>query len=239
MTTSETALVEDLKATITLRGLVGSHAYGLNHAESDMDYLGTYVLPQIAFLGLKTYPETISKTNALDKSATPDTTLHEIGKFINLTLAANPTVSEVLWLNSYTVYDPSMQDLIAHRQSFLSQRIRAAYVGYARQQFKRLNERGNFSSTLKNRTGKHARHLARLVFQARHALETGEIRVLLTEDEIHQVRWLEGLCLNERDKFNQIAERMMLDVDELPSDLPKSPDVDLANDILVDIRRQF
>lgn len=237
--TSRTIYAGGVQGEIVLKGLVGSHAYGLAHAGSDMDYQGIFMLPTTCFLGLKKFPETLSKTNGVDKTVEPDTTLHEVGKFIKLALDCNPTVSEVLWLEGYEILRPEVVGLIENRQRLLSQLVRAKYVGYARSQFKRMDDPLDIPELRKARVAKNARHLARLVFQARHILATGEIRLRLTDDEIAQCRWLEALCLQDRAKFNDVAERMMLDVGEMPSNLREKPDLDFAHDMLVTIREWY
>ena len=78
--------------TVLLEGIVGSTAYGLAHAGSDVDRLGVFAAPAVAFHGL--HPP-------LDKRATvvhhdPDRTLHEARKYCMLALSGNPTATELI-----------------------------------------------------------------------------------------------------------------------------------------------
>lgn len=165
-------------SNVLLSGVVGSTAYGLAHADSDVDMLGTFAAPTVAFHGLHVPQQTLVTTN-------PDTTFHEAGKWLKLALGGNPTVMELVWLDSYEVMTSLGEELIAIRQSLLSaKRVRDAYLGYATQQFKRLESRGDgsFSADTRKRTAKHARHLWRLLYQGTNLHRTGVLRVKLHPD---------------------------------------------------------
>lgn len=220
-----------------LKAVVGSQAYGMATPTSDTDYLGVYVVPTDTILGLKPYAETMSHTTGTDKEADPDTTMHEVGKFLKLVLQGNPTVTELLWLEEYIESTLEGRFLRDHRASFLSEKIRATYGGYARQQFKRLQERGDFSSTLRNRTEKHARHMMRLVIQGREALSTGRLRVLLTPLEVAACRNFGKLAVKDPAEFQIEAEELLADFDQTPSVLPPAPNMDMAHDALLFIRK--
>lgn len=221
---------------IIMKGIVGSHAYGLNHAGSDIDTAGVFVQPTCDVMGMTKYTETITRTSGIDKDADPDITFHEAEKFIKLCMAGNPTVMEQLWLDDYLTLLPEGKMLVEGRKKFLSTAIRDSYGGYARQQFKRLQERGDFSSTLRNRTFKHARHMVRLLLQAQHALLNGELRLKLTGSEIDIANALAELSIEDIERFNVESEELFLSVRECKSDLPKSADFAYCNDVLLYIR---
>ena len=127
-----------LPGKLLLRGPVGSTAYGLAHAESDVDRLGCYMAPSREVLGLRGHSVVSSSRVTHD----PDQTLHELGKFAALALSMNPTVSELLWLEVYDTLTPEGEALVAHRAAFLSQHLaRSAYGGYALQQANKLANR--------------------------------------------------------------------------------------------------
>src|SRR3954452_3424124 len=126
---------------ILLSGIIGSTAYGLAREGSDVDRLGMFAAPTETLLGLHTPKES-------HVSTAPDRTLHEAAKWCRLALAGNPTVMELVWLpvGLYEVLTPLGEELIGIRTSFLSaQRVRDAYLGYAVQQFRRLEARGDGS----------------------------------------------------------------------------------------------
>ncbi len=160
-----------------LMGVVGSTAYGLDHADSDVDQLGLFVTPTIELVGLTRPKDTFSSNG-------PDIVLHEVGKFCSLALKGNPTVLELLFLDKYSILEREGQALVSARDKFLgATEVRNAYIGYANSQIKRLNDRGDFGSDLRKRYAKHARHCFRLLLQAEQLLQTGTMQVRVSEKE--------------------------------------------------------
>lgn len=170
---------------VILSGVVGSTAYGLAGPDSDVDRLGTFAAPTVAFHGLR---PPLGKA-ASHVTTHPDSTWHEAGKFAHLCLGGNPTVSELLWLREYETRTALGDELVAIRGAFLcAPRVRDAYLGYATQQFRRLGGRGDgtFSSDTAKRTEKHARHLLRLCWQGLHLYRTGELLIEVENpDDFH------------------------------------------------------
>ena len=216
-----------------LTGIVGSTAYGLAHENSDVDRLGVFITPTAEFLKLRGgYSErkSIVTTN-------PDKTLHEVGKFLKLVLNGNPTVSELLWLDSYEVHTNSGLAFVDKAHEFLSQRIRNTYGGYAMQQLKALEQRGDFGSDLKKRQEKHGRHCSRLLIQGQDALENYGIRVKLSQDEVGFCREMGQLAVNDVEKFSAEMNRLFKKLDNTVSLLPQEPNWGLAEVMLLDLRR--
>lgn len=169
---------------IILEGVTGSVAYGLNTENSDVDIKGVYLLPTSEVLGIRFNPNGTTKDHT-----DPDWVYHEVGKFMKLVAGGNPTVTELLFLESYTKLTPVGQLLIDNRSAFLSTRtVLAAYRGYAMGQAKDLSKRqkegkDGYDSSLKNRFAKHTRHCFRLLLQCRQLLETGTLTVKVTPEE--------------------------------------------------------
>ncbi|WP_282206564.1 nucleotidyltransferase domain-containing protein [Kitasatospora fiedleri] len=169
---------------VLLSGIVGSTAYGLAHAGSDLDRLGLFAAPTTAFHGLHRPAESHVTTR-------PDRTLHEAAKWCRLALNGNPTATELVWLPEelYEVRTPLGEELIGLRTSFLSgPAVRGAYLGYADQQFRKLTTRDRTDPAGRARAAKHARHLVRLVRQGVALHETGHLEIRLPDPE--QVRAL-------------------------------------------------
>lgn len=162
---------------VLLEGVVGSQAYGLAHEDSDEDLMRVSVAPPAMFFGLD--PPT--GRSASIQSTNPDVTVHELGKFVSLYLKANPSVVEMLWLTEYSHDETSTaESLINHREMWLSATtVKNSYLGYARSQFHRLTERGDFGSNTRKRVEKHARHLARLLYQGTGLYQHGDLEVRL------------------------------------------------------------
>jgi hypothetical protein len=166
---------------VVLEGVVGSTAYGLAHADSDVDHLGVFLEPSENFLGLDGVPV---RRQSWKQPGEEDRTLHEVGKFCAKVLGGNPTFTELLWLPDrfYVSSSGVGEQLIGLRRHFLAARpVRDSYLGYATQQFRKLEARGDgsFSSDTRKRTEKHARHMARLLVQGLYAWVAGDIVVNL------------------------------------------------------------
>jgi uncharacterized protein len=195
-----------------LRGIVGSHAYGLNHAASDTDRLAIHQNPTKEVLGLRSVA-------AQDQTLVPehpegDLSSHELSKAVSL---------------GY--------ELLEIRSAFMSKRMVATYGGYAKAQGERLIRRGDgsFSSDTRKRQDKHARHLVRLMLQGTEALRTGEIRVRLDEEQVALCRHAEGLSPEDlMIEFERLDVLMKHAAAE--SSLPAEPDFKTVNDTLVQIR---
>jgi predicted nucleotidyltransferase len=172
--------VEDLDGhyDTVLVGLVGSKAYGLDHATSDEDYLGIFQLETTKFLGLSKPHETVTNTH-LDHPGVPDYTYQELGKFVKLALAGNPTILELLWLDKYITTNESGNTLLGMREDFLSDRVRDAFGGYARQQLERMKR----TQKTNDRGEKYVRHMLRLLREGQHLIETGELKIRVDDPE--------------------------------------------------------
>jgi len=211
---------------IILEAICGSHAYGLDTPESDIDLKGIFVAPTIEILSLHKPKETIDKTD-------PDICYHEIEKFIRLALKANPTILEILFLDKYEILTSEAQLLIDNRSLFLSNTVYKSYGGYAIAQARKLNRRGDsWDVGMKNRYAKHARHCFRLLDQGKQLLETGTLDVKVkNREELFQLGNLNPEQMV--DKF----ELVFKEFDKVKSILPDNPDYEKINQILLTIRR--
>jgi predicted nucleotidyltransferase len=220
---------------VLLSGIVGSTAYGLAHAGSDVDRLGMFAAPTHSLHGLHGPKESHVTTR-------PDSTLHEAAKWCRLALSGNPTAMELAWLPDelYEVRTPLGDELIGLRGSFLSaKRVRDAYLGYATQQFRRLENRGDgsFSADTRKRTAKHARHLKRLCHQGLELYTTGALTIRVENPE----------------EYHEFGERVAADVtaaqpllahyeaafDESRTVLPERPDESAVDAWLLRVRAHF
>jgi predicted nucleotidyltransferase len=221
---------------IILEGVTGSTAYGLAVEGSDIDIKGAYLLPTRKILEMGFNPDKTTKDHV-----DPDWVYHEVGKFMNLVMKGNPTMTELLFLDEYTVLTPIGQMLIDNRDAFLSTKaIDKAYRGYAFGQAKRLNNRteqgmDGYDSALKNRFAKHTRHCFRLLMQARQLLETGTLDVRVTKE---QRKWL--FEMGEKSVSEVIDEFMKQDkeFENIESVLPDEPDRERLNNLLYEIRME-
>ena len=220
---------------ILLSGVVGSTAYGLAHAGSDVDRLGLFAAPTEELHGL--HPPKESHV-----STAPDRTLHEAAKWCRLALGGNPTVTELVWLPDelYEVRTPLGDELMDIRTTFLSaRRVRDAYLGYATQQFRRLLGRGDgsFSADTRKRTAKHARHLKRLCGQGYELYTTGRLSIRVDDPESFH-RFGEQVA-DDPETALPLLRRYESAFEEARSVLPEQPDERAADAWLRKVRRHF
>lgn len=222
------------ESSVLLLGKVGSQAYGMATPESDTDYLGIFAWPTEKLLGL-------GKPHDSLVTHEPDVTMHEIGKWCRLAISCNPTAMEIVWLPDYEVIRPLAQELIRMREAFLSaQRVRDAYLGYATQQFRKLQGRGDgtFDSDLGKRTAKHARHLLRLCQQGTVLHTEGQLRI-----EVEDPQYI----IDMGDKIAEgeiwLAEKNLRETEEtfdrVPSALPSAPNTERIEDFLIKTRHHY
>ena len=219
---------------IILEGVVGSTAYGLNTKNSDVDIKGVYMLDTKEVLSIGFNQEHTTKDHT-----DPDWVYHEVGKFMKLVLNGNPTVTELLYLEDYTVLTPVGQLLIDNRDAFLSTKaVMNAYRGYAFAQAKKLNNRteqglDGYDSSLKNRFAKHTRHCFRLLMQARQLLETGTLTLRVTPE---QREYLFAMGEKTADEVVEEFMRQDAEFENIVSVLPDKPEMERLNDLLYEIR---
>ena len=219
---------------VLLAGVVGSTAYGLATPESDVDRLGVFATPTVAFHGLTPPAESHVTTG-------PDVTVHEAGKYCRLALKGNPSVAELMWLPDYEVLTPLGRELVDIREAFLSAAaVRNAYLGYAQQQFTKLKNRGDgtFSPDLRHRTAKHARHLARLCDQGYGLYATGKLRVCVDNPWFYH-QFGEQVASGDLATAEALLAAAEANFNETRSPLPAAPDKQAVQAWLLRVRRAY
>ena len=214
-------------ASLLLKGVTGSRAFGLNNENSDYDYQGIFVAPTSAFLGID------NKVQEAYEYKNPDTKYHEAGKFCRLALGCNPTVLDLLWLDLYNVRTALGTELINLRNNFLSApRVRGAYFGYANDQYAKLLKDERFEKRAKN-----ARHFLRLLQQGAQLYSTGELQVkLLNADDVtHYAKLIAQGNLDVANKAIEVASEKF----SKPSALAEKPNTEPINEWLLGVRHEF
>lgn len=217
-----------------LSGVVGSTAYGLAGPDSDVDYLGTFATPTQELHGLQ-------KPTRVVVGKDPDRTFHEVGRYCTLALGGNPTILELLWLESHQVITELGAELIGIRMAFLSaSRVRDAYLGYATSQLHRLEVRGDgsFSADTRNRTAKHARHLARLCHQGYQLYAAGELPIRLAEPQSF-IDFGERAAGGDFEAGRALLREYHDMFDQTATVLPAAPSPDIVEDWLLRVRAAY
>ena len=111
----------------------GSHLYGLNNEDSDVDTSGVYACTRDELFDCHGYKPQVS-------DARHDNTWFEIGELVRLLLKSNPTVMESLFVPVDKILGqvhPLMQMLIDNREQFISKQCFNPFFGYAKSQIEK------------------------------------------------------------------------------------------------------
>ena len=120
---------------IIILGLGGSHAYGTNNENSDLDVRGVATHSPEDILTRKGFDQVVNEAT--------DTTVYSLEKIINLLSNCNPNTIEILGLEpwQYLYVSDIGQALIDNADMFLSKRAVHSFGGYANSQLRRLDNK--------------------------------------------------------------------------------------------------
>lgn len=109
--------------TLLLKGIAGSHAFGLNTEKSDIDYRGIFLQEQCSFLQMEKCEQIeLDNNNQL---------YYELGRFIDLLKKNNPNVVEILNLsNEHLITYNNLLNLI-QPEYYLSKKCYYTFADYA------------------------------------------------------------------------------------------------------------
>lgn len=124
-----------LGGNIILLGLGGSHAYGTNVEDSDIDIRGIALNSKQETLLQRDYEQVVERET--------DTVIYSLTKIVELLSDDNPNTLEILFLrpDQYLYLSPLGQELVDKRHMFLYKRAYYSFGGYARQQLRRLDNK--------------------------------------------------------------------------------------------------
>lgn len=212
----------------------GSHLYGLNHSESDIDTMG---------IGVHSLREMV-KLSPLDQLGDSDEVCYELRKYVRLAAKGNPTVLQMLWTprDKWLMWHdewPTIQQQLV--KLLPSQLCRASFRGYLQQQKKKmLTDRGQ-RETLKEQFGfdtKFAMHAVRLGFQGLEVLQNGQTQLpmnlahLSVCQQIRHGGWTEPDVIELIDSLDEALKTT-------DSCLTPEPDWDTIDEWLADTYRMF
>ena len=171
--------------------ITGSHAYGMNTKDSDIDILGIFLPPEEYILGVKR----VEQVSLLKHELGFEGTMFSFSKWYNLMVQQNPNVQELLWSadNMYIYKDNLYFNwLLESRKYLLSKKLKHSYGGYAHAQIQRLKALNEKVNQNKKRleefekfgySTKNASHVFRLLNMCLDALVEHEIQVLRPENQ--------------------------------------------------------
>lgn len=215
-------MTNELKPSFLLRGVAGSTAHGLATPESDRDLHGMFGWPTEAFYGLKAPQDSITGHEPEDH------TYHEVGKFLKLALSSNPTVLELLWLESYLEQDVWGNIFRENRTEFLStDGVRNAFGGYAKAQLRKAQAGNPTAQRYKN-----IRHMFRLMEEGLSLLTTGDMSIRVSDPA-----WYFSLKDLDPAEWEPMFEERLAKFDTVTSVLPDEPNRELINSLLISYRK--
>lgn len=122
-----------VKTDLIFLTLAGSHMYGTNTAESDIDKRGVCVPPKNVVMGF-------ARNFEQQDIAGEDTTIYGLTKFLKLAADVNPNIIELLFApeDCVQINHPTWKELLKYRDKFLSAEAYFTFCGYAHGQLKRI-----------------------------------------------------------------------------------------------------
>lgn len=126
---------ERLKNNVILLALGGSHAYGMDNTDSDLDVRGIALNSKEEILLGKDF-EQVVETNT-------DTTIYSFNKMLQLLISNNPNTIEILGCKPehYLYMSKLGRELLEHRKMFLSKICIHTFGGYAGSQLRRMENK--------------------------------------------------------------------------------------------------
>ncbi|MED1125159.1 DNA polymerase beta superfamily protein [Bacillus atrophaeus] len=224
----------------------GSYAYGTNTETSDRDYKGVCIPPVEYYLGLESFNEynTSGGKNFKNTKDDVDINIIHINKFVKDAMSGVPDNIEILFVRpeDYLKVTSLGQKLIDNRHLFLSKLIQKRFGGYAYSQIQKLKTKasnGTGRQYLISTYGydtKFFMHSVRLLTSAIEILETGDYSTYRGNREMLLN------CRNGRYTFTEAMEMIeeydnQLKVAVEKSHLPKTPDYNKINQMLMEINR--
>ena len=218
----------DLYERVIYRCVIGSQAYGLADAESDVDRRGIYLPTADLHWSLYGVPE------QLENEATQEA-YWELQKFLVLALKANPNILECLYTPLVEKATPLAAELLAMKSIFLSRVVYQTFNGYVLSQFKKMQADIRNQGQLK---WKHVMHLIRLLISGISALKYGFVPVRVEDHREQLLAIKRGEMPWEEIEKWRLALHTEFDRALAETKLPERPDYERANAFLISARRR-
>jgi len=128
---------------VIFRTLSGSHLYGVNTVDSDVDYMSVFLPSAQDLLGLKEVKQIDYSSNKSSKRNTCDDTddvHYSFPQYFKLLIANNPNIIETLFATDACIQTitPEFRVLIENRDKIISPKVVHTFTGYACSQKKKI-----------------------------------------------------------------------------------------------------
>lgn len=227
---------EKLKDNIVLLVVAGSHAYGLNTEESDLDIRGISMGTPDSILGMESFD--------VFEDRKTDTVIYSMKRFMELAMKGAPSVLEILFSNPENILycdEKIGKMLLDNRDMFLSKRIYYSFKGYAKNALKDAEKR---LETNPKKADKYAMHYIRLCLEVEEMLRTGSFNDVLDRNR-NMLMWIRNGSMRHGNKFTEEFYESVRDFENLlekayqNSLLPDTVDVKKVSRLLVKMNKEF
>ncbi|MFE6686405.1 DNA polymerase beta superfamily protein [Streptomyces sp. NPDC057743] len=208
--------------------VVGSRAFGLATATSDVDRRGVYVAPTADFWRMTKPPTHL-------EGPLPEQFSWEVERFCELALANNPNVLEVLHSPLVERHTALGAELRGLAPAFLSRKAHTTFAQYANAQFTKAKNRRERGAEPR---WKHLMHMLRLMISGALLLESGAMyldagpyRERLLAVRRGELSWDEVCAW--RDELTARLDQALA-----TSPLPEHPDTTHVENWLISVRRR-
>lgn len=190
----------ELGDNIILLVVSGSHAYGLNTPESDLDIRGIAIENEDTLFGLDNFE--------IFENKETDTVIYSLRNFMRLAMKGSPNMLELLNVrNDDIIYiTDEGYKLLENKELFLSKKLYHTIRGFTKNSLNRMEK-----DTCKNneRACKDAMHLIRLYLSGIEALKTEKLPVYMGDNipylmEIRNGKYIEK---DENNPENQVINQ--------------------------------
>ncbi|MFI6513189.1 DNA polymerase beta superfamily protein [Streptosporangium sp. NPDC050855] len=148
----------------------GAHLYGFPSDDSDVDLRGVHLLPLEEIVGLRTGPETLTRSWVRD-GVEVDLVTHDLAKFCRLLLRRNGYVLEQLLSPLVVATSPVHREMAALAPGCVTRHHAGHYLGFARTQWRLFERSGELKPLL---------YTFRVLLTGLHLMRTGELEADLT-----------------------------------------------------------
>jgi len=218
----------NLHDRIIYRCVIGSQAYGLADADSDVDRRGIYLPSAEQHWSLYGVP------GHMEYHETQEA-YWELQRFLVLALKANPNVLECLYTPLVEKATPLAEELLDLRSIFLSRVVYQTYNGYVMSQFKKMQADLRNHGELK---WKHVMHLIRLLLSGIGVLRDGVVTVRVDTDRDRLLATRRGEMPWEEIEAWRLSLHRDFTAALETTKLPDRPDYERANAFLISARRR-
>lgn len=123
--------------------IIGSHLYGTNIENSDMDYCGIFIPTIEYYFGLENVKEVnrsilAKHENGKNTKDAIDRKFYELTNFVRMAIDNNPNIVEQLFVNDFVFIDDRIKPLFDSRHMFIHQGLYHRFLGYAYSQKKKM-----------------------------------------------------------------------------------------------------